>query len=335
MYIAKKEINGRTHYFIRETYSEDGKLKSRTLFALGPNPSKYIVYPGGNSYYIHESVELSILEKGFNVDTFELEDLFWPFLDTRLKRIIKKPAEKRPSAYKGLSREKLREVQAGIHLFDKRRLHYLRFGVIDQRDILAIPYRFYNKVLGKSRDEIECIIDEMEERLKPAEIKIYIYTIFNLQRHFYDSPLCRTAPYLLDQDRMDDCFLEELCHLNQDHTFFGTERNGESLHEYLKKYLIMYFDNDFVKDPEAELHERLHRRGFYQPGETGISLSIEEACTRMKISVNEFRAMSKRRLTRHFKKLAHECHPDKGGDHEEFIRIRDAYKRLLEEKERG
>ncbi|NOY65367.1 MAG: hypothetical protein GXO97_08245, partial [Nitrospirae bacterium] len=119
MYIAKEDIKGQTYYYIRETYEDSGKLKSRTLFELGTNPSRYIIYPGGNAYYIHESVELSILERGFEVDTFELEDLFWPFLEPRLKRIIKRPPVKVNKSYKGLSLDQLRDVQSRIHVFDK------------------------------------------------------------------------------------------------------------------------------------------------------------------------------------------------------------------------
>lgn len=332
MYIAKEDIKGQTYYYIRETYKDSGKLKSRTLFELGTNPSRYIIYPGGNAYYIHESVELSILERGFEVDTFELEDLFWPFLNPRLKRIIKRPPVKVNKSYRGLSIEQLRDIQSRIHIFDKRRLHYIRFGHIDQRQIGVTPYRFYNRILDKSRDEIESYIAELEGRLKPAEIKIYIYAIFNLQRYFYDNPLSTTAPFALDQDRMDHYFMEELCNLNNDESFFGEILHKNRLHPYLVKYLIMYFDNEFIRDPSFGWFRHFRERDFYNPPYRQSPLSIKEACQRLNITEQQWKEMSRRELVRIFKKLAHECHPDKGGDHEEFISLCGAYKRLLEAK---
>ena len=332
MYIAKEQIKGQTHYYIRETYEEGGKLKSRTLFALGPDPARYIMYPGGNAYYIHESVELSILEKGYEVDTFELEDLFWPFLETRLKRIIKRPPVKVKRLYKGMSIDKLREIQSGIHIFDKRRLHYLRFGQVDQRRIAVTPYRFYNRLLGKSRDEIEAYIEEIEERLKPSEIKIYIYTIFNLQRYFFDNPYSLTAPFVLEQDRMDDYFMDELCRLNSDDTFFGDNGERKSLHRYLVKYLIMYFDSEFVRSPGTDWFSQFKDSNFYNPPCRESRISLQEACRRLNITEQQYRTMSKKEIVTRFKRLAHECHPDKGGGHEDFIALCEAYKRLLEAK---
>ena len=76
MYLAKEEKDGGLYYYIRETYSDEGELRSRTLFDLGADPSRFIRYPGGNSYYVHEEGELEIADRGCDVDTFELEELF-------------------------------------------------------------------------------------------------------------------------------------------------------------------------------------------------------------------------------------------------------------------
>lgn len=50
MYLARKHINGKTHYSIRESYKNNGCFKSRDLFDLGADPTRYIVYPGGSSF---------------------------------------------------------------------------------------------------------------------------------------------------------------------------------------------------------------------------------------------------------------------------------------------
>jgi hypothetical protein len=330
MYISKKEINGVVNYFICETYAEGGKLKSRVLFELGADPKKYILYPGGNSFYIDETVELTIASKGYTVDTFELEALFWPYLDPRLKRILKDPVRKASS--KRYKREELLQMQSGIHIFDKRRLHFLRFGVINQDEIDRYPYRFFNRLLGKSRDEIECMIDEAERTLKRSELKTYVYTIFNLKSYFSNMMDALVAPFALDQDRVDDAFLEELCRLNSDREFWGEDPPKGGLHSYLKKYVIMYFDNEFPKG--RRMMRGFDWRQFKQHLLHKREVALREALKVLKISEDEYRRMTKRQLRKRFRRLAHQYHPDKGGSEEKFIQLSEAYQRLLEEKKK-
>ena len=336
MYISKKEINGTFHYIICQSYKdEQNKLKSRTLFDLGEIPSQYIIYPGGNSYYIHEEVELSILDQGMEVDTFELQDLFWPFLDYQLKRVlrrIRRPEKK----FKLISPEKLKRMQQGIHIFDKRRVHFLRYGLADQRHLETVPYRFFNRLLNKSRDEIECRVDDYEGQcLRSNEYKIYTYTIFNLQRFFPDSQTARCAPFALDQEEVDDCFLRELCRLNQDKDFYDPEEPLQGLHQYLIKYLIMYFDNSYVRTSSSNYHTAFDE--FFQqrknvPQTSQERLSISESLSLLEIKEHDYKQMSQEQLRRVFRRIAHKCHPDKGGDHDKFICICKAFERLVDDK---
>ena len=48
------------------------------------------------------------------------------------------------------------------------------------------------------------------------------------------------------------------------------------------------------------------------------------------ISKEDLKTMEKKTLTRAFRKLARKHHPDKGGDHDKFVEINDAYQALLE-----
>jgi len=57
LYLAQKKINGMAHYFIRESYSHGEYFLSRDLIDLGPDPARFIIYPGGNSFYIDEIIE--------------------------------------------------------------------------------------------------------------------------------------------------------------------------------------------------------------------------------------------------------------------------------------
>jgi hypothetical protein len=336
MYLSKQEITGRLHYLICQSYREgQNKLKSRTLFDLGEAPSKYIMYPGGNSYYIHEEVELSILEMGVEVDTFELQDLFWPFLDYRLRRVltrIRRPEKK----FKSINPEKLQKMQEGIHIFDKRRVHFLRYGLADQRHLDSVPYRFFNRLLDKSRDEIECRIEEYEGQcLRTGEYKIYVYTIFNLQRFFSSNSVARCAPFILDQDEVDDYFLQEICRLNHDKTFYHAETRAQGLHQYLVKYLIMYFDNSYVRtsNNQTVFDEFFKQRGYLQQPAQQM-MSIAESFKLLEIHEEDYRHMSQEQLRRVFRRIAHKCHPDKGGDHDKFICVCKAFERLMDDKKR-
>ena len=66
MYLARRNIGNQTHYHIRGTYRDGDCLKSRDLFHLGTDPSRYIIYPGGKGYYFDEVVEETLREHGTN-----------------------------------------------------------------------------------------------------------------------------------------------------------------------------------------------------------------------------------------------------------------------------
>ena len=57
MYLARKSTNGMIRYFIRESYRDGDHFLSRDLFDLGTDPAKYIIYPGGNAFYIDPVIE--------------------------------------------------------------------------------------------------------------------------------------------------------------------------------------------------------------------------------------------------------------------------------------
>lgn len=56
MYLARKHINGKIYYSLRESYKDNAYYKSRDLIDLGVDPTRFIVYPGGTSFYIHEDI---------------------------------------------------------------------------------------------------------------------------------------------------------------------------------------------------------------------------------------------------------------------------------------
>ena len=88
MYLARLHDNGRTTYWLRQSYTADACMKSRDLFELGPDPTKFIRYPGGNSYYYDPDMIEAIEENGGPADDDTLDRILFPFLHPRIRKII-------------------------------------------------------------------------------------------------------------------------------------------------------------------------------------------------------------------------------------------------------
>ena len=88
MYLAQTIVNGQTRYCIRESYLHQSRFLSRNLFDLGIDPAQYIVYPGGNSFYIHASIEEQLNDLDVYPKDDELEDIFWRFVDPTIRRAL-------------------------------------------------------------------------------------------------------------------------------------------------------------------------------------------------------------------------------------------------------
>jgi len=207
---------------------------------LGADPAKYIVYPGGNAFYIKESLEETLTERATDFSYDELEVLFLPFLKPRIRRVVEffqRPATK-DKHWKAMNSETLYQYQNRLHDFDKRRLHYLRYGRVDIGKLEGRSWPFLNVLLEKSRDEIEYVIQSIEADLSALEIRPYLYTALNLQTHFRHL-LTRFQPAALDPEKVNDHFVKDLFMLNRDKRFFlGVEdHDPDTLHAYLVKYL--------------------------------------------------------------------------------------------------
>jgi hypothetical protein len=216
MYLARlpDKKNG-CRYMIRQSYADGGCYRSRDLFDLGDDPSRFIVYPGGNGFYIDTVVEDAINDQGIPASQDDLEPVFMPFLSPHIQRVIN-----------GFDRKRRAEPPSdtctpsdAIHLFDRYRLHYLKLGRVDHRDLGCTPDRFYAHLQHKSRDEVEYDFMAAERVLKADELAHYTYQIFDLQRFFNES-YARSHPEGLDQERMDRFFVKALCQLSRDESFW-------------------------------------------------------------------------------------------------------------------
>jgi hypothetical protein len=335
VYLARQIKDGKNLYFIRESYLDGTYWKSRDLVALGEDPGRWVHRPAPTAYYIDERIEDCLREKGVQASQEDLEQIFWPFLDPAVRRIIRHyaPRQSRKGENR-VPRSELAELQKGLHMFDRRRLYFLRYGASDSPKMSSRPMRVYNRLLRKSRDEIEQMIEGMEAGLRAHERRSYVYFVFNLQRLF-SSPLAGRYPEAMDPDVMDEGFLEEVCRLQADPLLFPDEEGRDGLDPLLVRYVIMYFDNEFrAIHPEWDYiqdfmrRHRAHRRMTVRRPR----LPLEEACKALDVSQESFAQLSLKQLTQQYRKKALECHPDKGGSHEQFISLTRAYKDLLARK---
>ncbi|MGE5855894.1 MAG: J domain-containing protein, partial [Syntrophaceae bacterium] len=273
---------------IRESYRDQNGYRYRDLFELGPEPEAYIVYPGGNAFYMDEVVEDNIRFSRGSQDCFgevgcrgndpgveDLEGIFWPFLrpDIQIK-VEPSPRRERRSACSRSSPAKTAALDA--HIFDKRRIHFLRTGRMAPRSLDRLPQSALRGLQCKSRDEIEQGFMVTESVLRPREYKAYVYAIFNLQRFFVQHS-GKENPEFLGQDEVDAFFIEEICRLNRDADFWAGMDTGDRLNDYLIRYLVMYFDHSYAPhSPAADyIWGFMNRHRAYRPPEA-VSVSMQE-----------------------------------------------------------
>lgn len=330
MYMAR--IRQKTHirYILRESLSIDGVPTFRDLFDLGSDPGSYIHYAGKNAYFFDEDMEDALSDSGAEFDFDTLEDLFWPWIRPDVKDAVdafRHRSEKR-RVNKLTDAEKER-INRQVHNFDKRRAHFLKFGNMDQGPVENMPGQLFKHLADRSRDEIEQTFIGQELSMNVRELKSYVYTVFDLQQ-FFSGFLAKKMPHALDQEKVDRCFIEELCRINA--RLFHL---SDSLHPYMIRYVVMFFDypyeNTRLLDEFAK--DFMYRRRSHGPKPqgptTGRSLKI------FGISEQQIKTMTRRELTRQYRKLARQRHPDTGGSHESFVDLNNAYKRLLDRIKTG
>jgi hypothetical protein len=334
MYLASKRINGQIRYFIRESFRQAEYFLSRDLVDLGPDPSRYIVYPGGNSFYIDEVIEDRLTDLGIDAAPDELEDIFWRFVRPEIRRILE-PFRRRQDRHRASRREKMPadKMETQLHVFDRRRVHFLKFGSTDQRYIERMPAKLFRKLFNKSRDELEQGFMDMEAALSPREYKTYVYTIFNLQQFFYES-YAKNHPEMLSQEKVDAHFIEQVCRLNSDPTFWAGMKTGGRLHGYLVRYVLMFFDCEYAPGTFMEdyLRQFMNSRRDYRPPFKRTGLSLKKASAVFGETQEALRKMNRTELVRLYRRKAQKLHPDKGGEQKAFVGLTEAYHELMKMK---
>ncbi|NOQ46272.1 MAG: hypothetical protein GQ559_06325 [Desulfobulbaceae bacterium] len=330
MYLARKFINDQLYYILRESFQKGDHLASRDLVNLGAEPEHFIKYPGGCSFFIDDWVFDQLQSKGVDSDYYEVEDFFFPFLDPYIREKIAPFHDRHKNrSWKAMDKAMRARVINDTHIFDRRRIHFLRFGRSDQRG-MDRQTSLYKVLLDKSRDELEQLVIEREQGLGPIEYNRYIFTIFDLQRFFTES-CARIMPQVLDGDKVDHCFVKEVCNLDKDEGFWEGMKRTDCVPNYLIRYVVMYFDYSFPVGNSWDnfVHSFMGSRRRHQATRGSQRMSMDKATTVFGVSRKDLAAMDRKELTRLYRKKAHELHPDKGGDNDRFVELTAAYNELL------
>lgn len=339
MYLAKLQSGSKTSYQIRESYEEEANsFNYRIIYELGNNPGQFIDLFDNHIALFNSDLLKAISMRTDRDDESVLEHLLWEFLPNETKRRLSLFQGR--SAYHGstyhlgpLSDTDRKKIAGQVHLFDRRRLYYLRYGAIDQSRLSRLHEKNCRPLLDQSRDEREFYFAAAERVLEPGHYLQYVYAIFNLQKYFHQS----FAPWLpesLAYDEMAEYFEKELCRLNRDKRFWQAETTTDFLHHHLARYLLMFFDYtptqrsffaDFAKTFMAG------HRTFRWP-ERKPSRSPERVSEIFTTPYAQLKKMSREQLNRLYRKKAMQLHPDRGGDHDLFIELTAIYNELLKTK---
>lgn len=328
MYLAKIKKDRQTTYVLRESVRQGEQMVARDIFDLGPCPGAWIDYPGGNAWYLCPDLESRISNLAGTFDSEQLEDLFWPFIRPVIQRATQTFRQRSHRQYTPMTRAQKLTIAKQVHAFDKRRAHFLKFGNMDQGPMVNMPAVIFRQLHNKSRDEIEQYFMDQERVLRKKDLKSYVYTVLDLHR-FFQGFMAKQMPHALDQDKVEAFFIQELCLLNKE--LFGLTCG---LHDYLARYAVMFFDHTYgdsvlLDDMVKDFQFRQRDRWFKQPG-TSRQLTLSRAFEIFNLTARALETMNKKDLTRVFRRLARQHHPDRGGSHDRFVELNNAYQALLE-----
>ncbi|MFH1217229.1 MAG: J domain-containing protein [Pseudomonadota bacterium] len=333
LYLARSIYDSPLRYSLRQSYQDEatGLLCHRHVFDLGENPEQFIIYIEDNGYYIDDELIDAIqpFQKG---DAEKIvEELLWPFVRKDVRDNLEPFRDRgRYTKISPLTAEERAAIDREIHIFDRRRLHYLWYGSVDQSGLYRMPDKLCRKILGKSRDEKEQFFISREGGFYADEVKQYLYAVFNLQEHFTES-YARIMPEGLSEEKLDACFVEAICRLNRDACFTQGLASVPGLQPYLIRYLILFFDYDFGASQALDDYIRQfinNHRAFRFPKRES-TVTIDEAGRIFGETSEKLQGLSKKELTKLYRSKAKKLHPDIGGEHDEFVRLTAAFEELL------
>ena len=133
MYLAKLQNGPLTSFQIRQSYlTEENSYSYQIVYKLGNNPSRFIEPFDDHIVLFNNDLLDAVSARTSGNSESILEELLWDFLPRETQRRL--AMFKGRGAYQAgpLSDLERKEIARQVHLFDRRRLYYLRYGAVDQ-----------------------------------------------------------------------------------------------------------------------------------------------------------------------------------------------------------
>jgi len=330
MYLAHLHTGSRVSYQIRQSFQPAaGIFRYRIVYDLGEDPTSFIEPFTDHIVLFNEDLLQAVEHHTNREGNAILEQLLYRFLPEEMQRRIDLfPPRSAGQTTSALCKNE-KNIPGHIHLFDRKRLYYLRYGAVDQSRLSRLHEKCCVPLLDMSRDQREYFFAAEELVLSPGDYQQYIFAIFDIQKHFHQS-FAPWFPEALAKDEIVEHFLEAICRLNRDKAFWIGESINAHLHHHLVRYLIMFFD--FSPDHRSFTHEfaesfmRDHRQ-FKWPGKNPPQ-TPEKISKIFSTPYNTLKTLSKEQLNKLYRKKAMKLHPDKGGDHDLFVELTEIYQHL-------
>lgn len=334
MYLATLQEQGKTRYQIRQSVPAGAqKFVTELVFDLGKEPHDFFEIFNDHIVLFNAALTDAVEQRLERDSEPVLEKLLYRFFPPDTRRRLDMFSTRGKIQVTPLTDDDREAISSQVHLFDRRRMYYLRYGAVDQSRLYRMHEKCCRPLIGQSRDEREYFFAEQERVLRSREYFQYVYAIFNLQSHFSES-FAPWFPEGLAKEAVADYFVEELCRLNRDTRFWQQSEPNSTLDPHFIRYLIMFFDYQPVA--RSFFDDYLHRfmaghRQFKWP-EQQAPASPEQISEVFGASYHNLKKMAGTELTRLYRQQALKLHPDKGGDHEQFIALTTAYKALMKAK---
>jgi hypothetical protein len=183
MYLARLNDSRGIRYQLRRSYRVDAtSFDYRIVYDLGDNPSRYIESFDDRCVFFDGGLLAAVAA------------------ETDEHLVPPRTAAHRPTP---ISTEEGEEIARQVHLFDRRRLYYLRYGAVDQSRLFRLHEKCCRPLLGQCRDEREYAFTAEEAGLEPGLYRQYVYAIFDVQKHFHQS-FAPWFPEALAQDEVEE-----------------------------------------------------------------------------------------------------------------------------------
>ncbi len=164
MYLATLQYREKTAYEIRQSYPADkcSTYKYKTVFNLGESPGDYIEEFDGHIALFHSDLVAAISSHTKEDEDDLLEQLLFRFLPHEVQSKI--DLYHRPDTAKRtpLTSHEKDDIRDQVHIFDRKRLYYLRYGAVDQSRLSNLHEKCCKVLLYQSRDEREYYFREEE-----------------------------------------------------------------------------------------------------------------------------------------------------------------------------